>query len=73
MEDNKEHYMDIKKKFTDHELVVLRRADEQFGLTGKTDEVCPRCGGKLIYTMVSTSYSIECENNCGIKMLVRGL
>ena len=65
--------MDIKKKFTDYELEILDRAEEQFVLTGKTDEVCPRCGGKLIYTEVSTSYSIECENNCGIKMSVRGL
>lgn len=65
--------MDINKKFTEYELEVLDIAEEQFGFTGKTDVSCPRCGGKLIYNSVSTSYSIECENKCGIRMEVRGL
>ena len=33
--------MDIDKKFTEYELEILDREEEQFGLTGKTDEVCP--------------------------------
>lgn len=65
--------MDIEKKFTEYELEVLDKAEEEFGLTGKTEEVCPRCSGKLICTKVSTSYSIECVNKCGIKLTVRGI
>lgn len=65
--------MDIEKKFTEYELEVLDKAEEEFGLTGKKEEVCPRCSGKLICTKVSTSYSIKCVNKCGIKLTVRGI
>ena len=65
--------MDIKKKFTNYELEIIELASEQFGLTGKIDVACPRCSGKLIGNRIATSYSIECENKCGIKATMRGL
>ncbi|MCX4354224.1 MAG: hypothetical protein OSJ60_21800 [Lachnospiraceae bacterium] len=65
--------MDINKRFTEYELKILGIAEDQFGFTGKIDVVCPRCGGKLVGNRISTSYSIECENKCGIKSSVRGL
>lgn len=65
--------MDIKKQFTEHEWEILDQAAEEFDLAGKTDLVCPRCAGKLVYTRVSTSYLIECENKCGIRVSVRGI
>lgn len=65
--------MGINKKFTEYELEIIELASEQFGLTGKIDVVCPRCSGKLVGNRASTSYSIECENKCGIKATMRGL
>ena len=65
--------MGINKRFTDYELKIINHALDQFGSTGKMDVVCPRCAGKLVGIRVSTSYSIECENKCGIKASVRGI
>jgi hypothetical protein len=65
--------IDIKRKFKEQELVVLDQAEEEFGLTGKIDLLCPRCAGKLIGTRISSSYKIKCENKCGIRVSVRGI
>jgi hypothetical protein len=65
--------MDINKSLTTKELEVLYHVAEDYDLTGASNIRCPRCHGKLIFERVSTSYSIECENDCGIKMTVRGI
>lgn len=65
--------MAIRRRFTEQEIKVLNQVEKDFDLKGTTDICCPRCGGKLIYTKVSTSFSIECENKCGIKYSVRGI
>ena len=65
--------MAINKKFTEYELEIIKLALNQLDLTGKIDVACPRCAGKLVGTSVSTSYSIECENKCGIKASARGI
>lgn len=49
-------------------------ADSAFGeyrLIGKTNKICPWCGGDFIFTDKRTAYSIEC-NRCEFKVTSRG-
>ena len=64
--------MDIKKISNEEKKVLYKVADE-YQKKGIVTEVCPRCGGKLVYIGNKSSYRISCENKYGIVFTVRGI
>ena len=63
--------MDI--KLTTTEINILDKADNDFGIYGKTNEKCPRCGSDIVVEEKGKSYLVRCKNDNCISMSIRGI
>lgn len=61
--------MDMNSK----EYDAVDNAIRQYTATGNITEKCPRCGQKLKYIEIGTSYGIECETKNCIAEYFRGI
>ena len=55
----------------EHKLLVEAATD--FGNTGKTDKVCPRCGDSIILVDFGSVYAVRCATDGCIKAQFRGI
>ncbi|MCX4299145.1 MAG: hypothetical protein OSJ73_19310 [Lachnospiraceae bacterium] len=64
--------MDSKREIEQLDKLMAKVA-EDYDTKGETKECCPRCKGKLKYYRAGNSFSISCENQCGVVYNFRGL
>ena len=55
----------------EHELLIEAATD--FGNIGKTDKVCPRCGDRIIFVDLGSSYAVRCATDGCIEAYFRGI
>ena len=55
------------------EETKISKAVWEFQTNGVTEELCPRCNGKLKFIGNMSSFRIFCENQCGIDYGLRGI
>lgn len=56
-------------KYNDKEIMALDRKEQ----IPSDDIICPRCGEKLQFREVGTSYEIKCPTKDCLKRTVRGI
>ena len=63
----------FKAELSDEEEDCLYAAFKEWRVNGFAKQSCPRCGGKLLFTVAGNSYEIRCENESCLKLTSRGL
>jgi len=53
--------------------MFLSQIAEEIGRYGKTDKICPVCGGAFLLQIKGSSYVLQCETDNCLKFTSRGI